>query len=125
MMAMMLPIGFYCGIKFIAAGSQWIASDDEGVTTSSGEKVSYGAITKLNKIKWDKKGIAFVHYQSERGLQRLVIDDWKFEREPTDQIFLDVEAHLTPEQIEGDIPESEKLNQAVEESDEANSERTQ
>ena len=59
----------------------------------------FDAITRLNKRRWEK-GIAVVRYTDATGDGKLVLDDWKFEREPTDRIGDEVEKRLKVDQIE-------------------------
>jgi hypothetical protein len=54
------------------------------------------SIRKIDREKWDRKGIAYVHYQApgsaKLGVAR--IDDFIYERVPTDAIFEQLEAAM-------------------------------
>lgn len=106
MLAITLPIGLAALITLIRGFSRWIAMDETGLITSWGQRVPFDQITRLDKQRWRNKGIAVVSYQDEGIERRLVLDDWKFETEPTRQLLRAVEAHLKPEQIVGDSPEA-------------------
>jgi hypothetical protein len=52
-------------------------------------------ITQLDKSQWNRKGIAIVHYSSPGARPgRLVLDDFVYQRRPTDQIVEHVEQHI-------------------------------
>ena len=108
-LAITLPIGLWFTYLFLASLNRWVASDEAGLSSSGGEQVPYDSITTLDKKRWENKGIAVVTYTADQGERRFVIDDWKFERDPTDQILIEVEQRLQPDQIIGDLPESEKI----------------
>ena len=50
--------------------------------------VPLDAVTSIDKPDWDRKGIAYVHYELPTGAKgRLCLDDFVYERTPTDAIF--------------------------------------
>jgi hypothetical protein len=51
--------------------------------------VSIKAIRKIDRDKWDRKGIAYLHYQvpGSAKLGILKLDDFIYDRRPTDAIF--------------------------------------
>ena len=50
--------------------------------------VPLSAVTAVDRGKWDRKGIALVDYQLPDGpAGRLKLDDFLYQREPTDRIF--------------------------------------
>ena len=51
-------------------------------------------ITKVDKAKWDKKGIAVLHYTGNRGASTFLIDDLKYERAATDEIMAWIEESI-------------------------------
>ncbi len=53
-------------------------------------------IDSIDKARWDKKGIALIHYTLRpSGEQRVIrLDDYVYEREPTDKIFEQIEQSL-------------------------------
>ena len=72
-----------------------LRSDQEAVYTPAGTRVPFGAITGLGKKKWESKGIAVVRYELEGKKGQFLVDDYKFETEPTRQILREIEDSLT------------------------------
>ena len=61
--------------------------------------VSLERIREIDKSKWDRKGIAYLTYEvpgPAAGTKRLKLDDYIYEREPTDRILERIEAALLP-----------------------------
>jgi hypothetical protein len=52
-------------------------------------KVPVKAIRKIDLEKWDRKGIAYLHYQvaGTAKLGKITLDDFIYERKPTDEIL--------------------------------------
>ena len=71
-----------------------LRTDDEAVYSPAGTRVPFGAITGLGKKKWDTKGLATVRYTIDGKQGQFVIDDYKFETEPTRKILAEIEAKL-------------------------------
>ena len=92
--AICLPIGLLFGVGFIRAGRRWTAIDDQALTTHTGQQVAWDQITSIDKSRWETKGIAVVHYRQGDKVGRVVLDDWKFTREPTREILTQLETHL-------------------------------
>lgn len=55
-------------------------------------------ILSIDRTRWDRKGIAIVHYQSHHPQRERTfrLDDFAYERGPTDQIFDRLEALVAP-----------------------------
>lgn len=50
------------------------------------------AIRSIDKTDWDRKGIAYINYELDNGTTgRLRLDDFIYERKPTDEIFKKIE----------------------------------
>jgi hypothetical protein len=63
-------------------------------------RVPFGSITGVGKKKWDSKGIATVRYELDGQRSQFIVDDYKFEAEPTRKILAEIEEKLiagTPE----------------------------
>jgi hypothetical protein len=60
--------------------------------------VPLDAITELDKRLWDRKGIAMVSYElpGGGGSGTLKLDDFIYEREPTDEIYKRIEDYVAP-----------------------------
>lgn len=93
-------------LVFMARGT-WIEADENGVTSSRGKGFKWSEVTKLDKKKWRSKGIAKVHSQGEGGKKTFVIDDFKFQREPTGKILRMLENHIPREMIVNGPSEAE------------------
>jgi hypothetical protein len=72
-----------------------IRTDEEAVYTPSGRRVPFEAITGIGKKHWENKGIAKVRYTLDGRHGQFVVDDYKFETEPTRQILTEIEERLT------------------------------
>jgi hypothetical protein len=55
--------------------------------------VPLDAITSIDKTDWERKGIAYLHYElpGPGAKGRLTLDDFVYERDPTDAIFKHVQ----------------------------------
>ena len=56
------------------------------------------AMRKLDRAKWDRKGIAYIHYQIPGTVKsgRIKLDDFIYQREPIDQMFGHIESTMSP-----------------------------
>lgn len=82
-------------------------TDADAVYSPAGTRVPFSAITGIGKKKWDAKGLATVRYEIEGRKGEFVLDDYKFDRDPTHQILAEIEAHLPepePEEVDADPP---------------------
>jgi len=123
-----LPIGLLFAVSFIRYRGRWIEADEQGLSSSWTGPIPWEDVVDLDVSRWRTKGIAVVSYKQSGNQQgRLILDDWKYEREPTDQIFRMVEEKLglTPEQDPNAAPpehgdQAGAQAQAGEETDDAN-----
>lgn len=57
-------------------------------------------IREIDKSKWDRKGIAYLRYELPgglaSGLRSLKLDDYIYERDPTDRILEHIETTVVP-----------------------------
>ena len=72
--------------------------------------VALDEITRIDKRLWDRKGIAYLDYTTaaDNRSGRIRLDDFVYDRKPTDAIFARVEAHVTP----AAAPEAEAADEA-------------
>jgi len=98
---------------------RWIEGDGAGLRSSWGQSFTYDQITSLDKKLWRNKGIAKVSYQDGNRTRRFVVDDFKFQRKPTDAILLQLESHIDPALITGGPPEPSPEEHGEETADEA------
>jgi len=92
------PLGLilFARWMWISRGAYRLTSDN--VLHAPGHPpVPLDRITELDKRLWDRKGIAYVGYEGPDGRQgRLKLDDFIYEREPTDAISKRIEDYVAP-----------------------------
>ena len=89
----------------LRARGRWIEVSETGITSSWGQSFDFDQVLELNKRQWRGKGIAKVTHHDGRRKRRFVIDDYKFDRHPTDAILYELEQKIAPEKITGGPPE--------------------
>ncbi len=104
-------------LKWMSGQGTWIEGDETLIRHSNGQEVPIGSITKIDKKKWEEKGIAKIHYDVEGKSSKFVMDDFKYDRASMAELMKLAEANLTQEQVLGDRLERDKF-EAVEEDDE-------
>ena len=87
-------MGIYFLATFILTRGRWVEADEQGVRTSSGQQMDYASIKSIDKSRWQRKGIAMVHYESNGQAGRILLDDWKYDREPTKRILEAIEERM-------------------------------
>ena len=80
-------------------------ASETGIHTSWGQAMQFDQITLLNKRKWNDKGIAKVQYESEGSKRKLILDDCKFDRDPTEEMLRLIESHISLDQFVNGDPE--------------------
>jgi hypothetical protein len=58
--------------------------------------VELTSITTINKKNWDRKGLAYLSYEQGGTAGTIRIDDFAYQRGPTDEIFNRIEKYLLP-----------------------------
>ena len=58
--------------------SRRVTAEDEVIIGASGERVEIDWITKIDRRKWENKGIAYAIYEEAGKQKRLCLDDHKF-----------------------------------------------
>lgn len=99
--------GIPCLITFIRCLGQWVGVEDDSLVNAKGQKVAFTDISKIDKTKWEKKGIAKLMYSDGGSEKSFVLDDLKFDRETTDRIMELVEDKVGIDKIEGGLAEAE------------------
>lgn len=84
---------------------QWIEWNNGALTSSWGQTVTMDQVESLEKRQWAKKGIAKLRYNDGGKRKTFVIDDFKFKRQPTDEILVEIEKHIGHDKITGGPPE--------------------
>ncbi|MEM1107479.1 MAG: hypothetical protein AAGH99_02190 [Planctomycetota bacterium] len=93
-----VPLGVFFLLKFVKENGRWVAMDDKGITASGGHTVPWESIKSLDETKWKTKGIAWLCYADENERERkILLDDFKQERESVKYIVAAVQNVLNPE----------------------------
>jgi len=104
--ALALPSAYFLGLLIIYL-RRWVKLTDTGLATSGGVHVPYGDIERIEKFKWEKKGIAHAVYKDGARERRILLDDWKFQTEPMRQLMKELEAAVGTGKIVGGPSEVE------------------
>jgi hypothetical protein len=102
-----LVIGVPALLSYFLSRGSWVEGNSQGLKTSWGQSLNYTDVTRLNKLRWARKGIARAEYTADGRQQVFVFDDFKFERVPLGQMLRDLEAVLKRDQIVGGPTEAE------------------
>ena len=81
-----------------------VKTDDEAVHTAAGTRVPFTAITGIGKKQWETKGIARVRYELDGRKGEFVVDDYKFETDPSRIILKEIEEKLLARTGGSDAP---------------------
>ena len=101
-------IGIPAFLKWFLAKGTWVEGDEKTIRNSKGKELAIENITKINKRKWEEKGLAKIHYTDGGKSKTFVMDDFKYDRESMGQIMRNAEANLTAEQVIGGLREVDK-----------------
>lgn len=88
------PVGLYFLWTFLMTRGRWVEVDEQVISTSTGKRATYDEITSIDKSRWQRKGIAVVHFGQGGSADRIILDDWKYEREPTKRILAAIEERM-------------------------------
>lgn len=73
--------------------------------------VPLDSITEIDKRQWDRKGIAYISYELKNGQKgTLRLDDFVYQREPTDEIFKRIEEHVAPNIAKDEAPQEQSTS---------------
>ncbi len=87
-------LGILLLVYWFTQKGRLLQADDEAVITASGTRVPFDSITSVNRQKWESKGIARVRYSLDGRKGEFIVDDYKFDTDPTRQIFEKIEERL-------------------------------
>jgi hypothetical protein len=103
-MSILLQKGLATLLPLAAVGMvSWTLYRSRGAYRLSGDTlrvpghpdVPLSAITQIDKSRWDRKGIAHLDYELPFGHKgRITLDDFVYDRPPTDRILEQIEAKL-------------------------------
>jgi len=71
-----------------------LRSEEGAVFTPGGKRVPFEAITGIGKKRWDSKGIAVVRYEIDGKKGQFIVDDYKFDTDPSRKILEEIETRL-------------------------------
>ena len=83
---------------------------DEILNVPGHPPVPLDAITSIDKTYWDRKGIVFINYELPNGKAGKVrLDDFIYQRPPTDEIYKRIEAYTGTAEMPADSPASQTV----------------
>jgi len=65
-------------IFLVTSRNRVLRADGEAMIMPDGKRVPFAAAYRIDKRKWDNKGLAYVHYREGGAEKKAVIDDLKF-----------------------------------------------
>lgn len=95
------PIGAYCLFSLAMWQRRYVGADESRLYSHKLDGVTFDKITRIDAARWENKGIAVIYYDAGQGEQSLVLDDWKYQREPTDAIFDRLRENVGDDKITG------------------------
>jgi hypothetical protein len=98
-------VGLFPLLAVWRSRGRWIELNGDVINTSWGQTVQLREVTQLEKRQWRNKGIAKLRYNDGGKTRTFVVDDFKFKREPTDQILAEIEKQIGFDKITGGAPE--------------------
>jgi len=102
-------VGFFPLLSVFRSRGRWIEFSGDTLTSSWGETVKMNQVTGLEKRQWRNKGIAKLRYDAGGKRRTFVIDDFKFKRDPTDEILVEIEKQISHDLITGGAPEGYEI----------------
>ena len=119
MAVMSFLVGLPALTHFLLVRKKWIEADDSAIWNSGGLRCEFDKITLVDKNRWEKKGIAKVHFEDGGNSKIFVIDDLKFERQATDEIMMLMESKIDAGIVEGaplekDLPQNKTKKETAE-----------
>ena len=76
------------GWSLYASRGRYELDEDDVLHVPGHPPIPLAAVTAVDRGKWDRKGIAYLDYQPAHGAAgRAKLDDFVYQRQPTDWIF--------------------------------------
>lgn len=112
-----IKVQYLCGTLLVVLGgivlTYWatqirriVKTDEEAVYTAGGTRVPFSAITGVGKKQWESKGIARIRYELDGRRGEFVVDDYKFDTDPSRTILKEIEEKLVAKTGGGDAANS-------------------
>jgi hypothetical protein len=83
MASITLPLGLIFLYGLVRSLGRYVELDGDTLKAGGRRSVSLSDVQRVDSDRWKTKGIAVVHYPQGR----ILLDDWKFDREATAQIY--------------------------------------
>lgn len=99
--AIVFPIGTYCLFSIFRWSRRYIGADDTTLYANGGIEVPFEKITRIDANRWERKGIAHVYYDLGQGETNLLIDDYKFDRQPANALFNRIKDAIGDDKVDG------------------------
>jgi hypothetical protein len=81
-------------VYWLTQKNRIIRTDEEAIYTPAGTRVPFEAVTGIGKKRWESKGIAVVRYALAGRKGEFIVDDYKFDTDPSRQILTEIEEKL-------------------------------
>lgn len=127
MFAGTLPIGLLCLSSVFRWSRRYIGIDQTKFYANGGIELSFDQITRIDASRWERKGIARLYYNIDDIEKSVLIDDFKLERQPTNEIFKRLKEAVGEDKFEGlaDAAEAEaevedEVNEDIESAEKPN-----
>ncbi len=75
----MLLLALIVAVKLLLDRGKKLTGHEQHMIMPNGVEVRYSEAYKVDKRKWDNKGLAYVYHRSGRDEKRAIIDDLKYE----------------------------------------------
>lgn len=95
------PIGSYCLISVLIWSRKYIGVDQTTFYANGGVEVPFDKITRIDAARWENKGIARVYYDLGSSESNVLIDDFKFDRQPANAVFNRIKEAIGEDKVEG------------------------
>ncbi len=91
-------IGLAYGVWTLLATRGQIRLAGHTLHVPGAEPIEFVDIRNIDKARWDRKGIAIIHYQAHHPQRETSykMDDFAYQRKPTDEILERIEHFLAP-----------------------------
>ena len=97
--SILLLSALYVLVLTLINRSRSIGSDEVSFTTEKGLVIDFKTINKIDTRKWNKKGLAYIFYENEKGLSsKTIVDDLKYKG--ADEILERIKNEFTGELVE-------------------------
>jgi hypothetical protein len=97
----LIPVGLWMLLRTLRnTRGQYRLTEDNTLHVPGHPPVPLDAIRSIDEAKWDRKGLAFIEYELNGKSGTVRLDDFAYERTPTDHIHDRLVAAIVPPSIE-------------------------